>query len=45
MGRGLPLEKQTTETVLFSDGFVSDSKVGAKNIASSSGCAINSVIR
>lgn len=41
----MPLERQMTWTVLFSSGFVSASSVGEKNIASSSGCAISSVIR
>lgn len=41
----VPLERQMTWTVLFSSGFVKASSVGEKNIASSSGCAISSVIR
>lgn len=41
----IPLERQMTWTVLFSSGFVSARRVGAKNMASSSGCAIRSAIR
>lgn len=36
----MPVERQRTLTVLFREGEVRASRVGAKNIASSSGCAM-----